>query len=155
MTITQLTVARQNLVEGHHGIQAARKEALSFIDVQLAVPTRFGLPFPGDQSESVKRSAHQRPFQTEQHASSPPRGVLSTLFGPPSSFTDWNPGPRTRPPSEDRIDFWFMGDNVHGSHGAWKIKTAGTLSNWNQLEGGWRASDHRPVIARLRWEEDA
>lgn len=66
---------------------------------------------------------------------------------------------RDRSAAEDRIDFLMVGDNQPltsngpGSESGWKVKTAGIVSSWSAVEGGIRASDHRPVMARLRWEE--
>lgn len=185
LSILTSSIYRQNLVTGHHGVEqgnyfSSAPRPLSFIDLQLALPTRFGPPFPSDHfplkpgeesnrseeetsgeassSSSGSGASHlssrniQRPFQSgpaNKKGSPPPRGILSTLYGPPASFTDFTPGPRPRNASEDRIDFWFMADNQHARQ-RWEVKAAGTLSNWNQLEGGWRASDHRPVLVRLR-----
>lgn len=177
----------QNLVRGHHGISLDAKqdlaEDLSFIDLQLAVPSRFGSPFNTTdfpQQRLTKRDSSSplagraplppppaRPdiYQQKQHTplfkaqTQHGRGILSSPFGPPSSFTDWGET-RDRSTAEDRIDFIFLGDNqaqrgdeapALGSS-SWKIKTAGVLSNWNRGDGGFRVSDHRPVIARLRWE---
>ncbi|CAO1631814.1 unnamed protein product [Sympodiomycopsis kandeliae] len=151
----------QNLVHGHHGVPKSsdtKADDVSFIDLQLALPTRFGLPyardhFPLKPEDGLENNIQKRSTRQQQPFKSPPgedlRGIMSTLYGPATSFTDWNPPPRPREASEDRIDFWFMGDNLHNQ---WKVKAAGILSNWNQLEGGWRASDHRPVIVRLRRE---
>ncbi|CAO1615696.1 unnamed protein product [Parajaminaea phylloscopi] len=139
----------KNLVRGHHGVSASAQvtsdaEHLSFRDVQLSLPTLFG-----------KKSSAQHP------SVNPARGVLSYPYGPASTFTDWT-DQRDRPSAQDRIDFWFIGDNQScGRSGRadmdcegpkWRIKTFGVLSSWSAVEGGWRISDHRPILTRLRWE---
>jgi hypothetical protein len=147
----------QNLVKGHHGVPSLssfRGSSLSFYDLQLANPTRYGLPYRTDYSAGAINNTKTKRDQTSQTR----RGILSTNYGPSSSFTDWGVS-RDRSAAEDRIDFLMVGDNQpltsegSGSEAGWKVKTAGILSSWSAVEGGIRASDHRPVMARLRWEE--
>ncbi|PWN19375.1 hypothetical protein BCV69DRAFT_284008 [Microstroma glucosiphilum] len=147
----------QNLVKGHHGVPSQSSflgSPFSFYDLQLANPTRYGLPYRTDYSagggkNNTKLKREQSP-QTR-------RGILSTNYGPPSSFTDWTAS-RDRSAAEDRIDFLMVGDNQpitsdgSSNEAGWKIKTVGIVSSWSAIEGGIRASDHRPVMARLRWE---
>ncbi|CAO1632434.1 unnamed protein product [Jaminaea pallidilutea] len=159
-----------NFVQGNDdSANSASSSDLAFRDLQFALPTRFGLPF----ARPKNLTAGKDDTKCTPSSSDGRRGILSSSFGPASSFTDWPPD-RDRSPAEDRIDFIFVADNqdvvsprdrspcdrqkdgVGGVHqskeSSWRVKTFGVLSSWSLGEGGWRTSDHRPVMARLKWE---
>lgn len=162
LLLLSIWLCSQTLVGGRYATPAP-KSGFTFLDTALSVPTRFSSPYLGSSSSSGKSSGGEKKLDATQG------GIMSSPFGPLTTFTGFEPSLRT--PEEDRIDYIFVGANAvrddtpdgnrsvqkmageaqgqGQGQGQWRIRTFGVVPNWHEGDAGWQVSDHRAVMARI------